>query len=165
MCYIFLLILFCRLTDLERTPAMLAFAGEEEDAPLLRWRVQVEINEHQRICGFQTPMSPEYVALKVADAQKLTCKFHRIPYALFTLIVGLDPYTRQPGLFATDPGGRVGKFGAYAIGRDLDLMNEFLRKYYKEEFSVAEALALAIAALHEVNFSLSFFFFFLIFLG
>jgi 20S proteasome alpha/beta subunit len=165
MCYIFLLILFCRLINLKWTPAMLAFAGEEEDAPLLAWRVQVEINEHQRICGFQTPMSPEYVALKVADAQKLTCKFHRIPYALFTLIVGLDPYTRQPGLFATDPGGRVGKFGAYAIGRDLDLMNEFLRNYYKEEFSVAEALALAIAALHEVNFSLSFFFFFLIFLG
>jgi 20S proteasome alpha/beta subunit len=73
---------------------MLAFAGEEEDASFLAWRVQVEIEEHQRICGFPTPMSPEYVALKVANAQKLTCKFHRIPYALFTLIVGFDPYTR-----------------------------------------------------------------------
>ncbi|KAE8010371.1 hypothetical protein FH972_006745 [Carpinus fangiana] len=139
------------LTNLERTPAMLAFAGEEEDSFLLAWRVQVEIEEHQRIRGFPTPMSPEYVALKVANAKKLTCKFHRVPYALFTLIVGFDPYTWQPGLFATDPGGRVGKFGAYAIGRDLDLMNKFLRNNYQEEISVEVAVALAAAALLKVG--------------
>ena len=94
-------------------------------------------------------ISTEHIALKVADVQYQLC--HTTTgggHPLFTFIAGFDIFTGQPELYAVDFSGRVGRFGAYAAGRGLELMNKFLRNNYQKEYSARE---LAVRALLEVN--------------
>jgi 20S proteasome alpha/beta subunit len=161
MCLIlyFLLIRFCRLDGCYlplNGRNILAFAGLMEHARPLEERVDIEITEHRRHYDVShlIPISPELVALKVADVQYQLCHTKTGGgYPLFTFIAGFDIFTGQPELYAVDFRGRVGRFGAYAAGRGLELMNKFLRNNYQKEYYSARELA--IRALLEVN-SLSF---------
>ncbi|KAE8010372.1 hypothetical protein FH972_006746 [Carpinus fangiana] len=131
---------------------ILAFAGLMEHARLLDERVDIEIAEYRRHYDVShlIPISPELVALKVADVQYQLCHTKTGGgYPFFTFIAGFDIFTGQPELYAVDFTGRVGRFGAYAAGRGLELMNKFLRNNYQKEYYSARELA--IRALLEVG--------------
>ncbi|KAB9197936.1 hypothetical protein FH972_027007 [Carpinus fangiana] len=130
---------------------ILAFAGLMEHALPLEERVDIEIAEYKRLYDVLhlIPISPEHVALKVADVQYQLCHTKTGGgYPLFTFIASFDIFTGQPELYVVDFRGRVGRFGAYAARRGLELMNKFLCNNYQKEFSARE---LAIRALLETK--------------
>ncbi|MBC8517054.1 MAG: archaeal proteasome endopeptidase complex subunit alpha [Nitrosopumilus sp.] len=68
------------------------------------------------------------------------------PNGVSMIIAGIDQ--KGESIYVTDPSGTYVQFAAVAIGAGSDDVNEFLEKHYKEDLSLDDAAALAIAAIN-----------------
>jgi len=68
------------------------------------------------------------------------------PNGVSMIIAGIDQ--KGESIYVTDPSGTYIQFAAVAIGAGSDEVNEFLEKNYKEDMSLDDAAALAIAAIN-----------------
>ncbi len=68
------------------------------------------------------------------------------PNGVSMIIAGIDQ--KGESIYVTDPSGTYIQFAAVAIGAGADDVNAFLEKHYKEDLSLNDAAALAIAAIN-----------------
>ena len=68
------------------------------------------------------------------------------PNGVSMIIAGIDQ--KGESIYVTDPSGTYVQFAAIAIGAGSDDVNSFLEKYYKDDLSLDDAAALAIAAIN-----------------
>lgn len=68
------------------------------------------------------------------------------PNGVSMIIAGVDQ--KGESIYVTDPSGTYVQFAAIAIGAGSDEVNEFLEKNYKDDLSLEDAAALAIAAIN-----------------
>ena len=68
------------------------------------------------------------------------------PNGVSMIIAGIDQ--KGESIYVTDPSGTYVQFSAVAIGAGADDVNAFLEKHYKEDLSLDDAAALAIASIN-----------------
>ncbi len=68
------------------------------------------------------------------------------PNGVSMIIAGIDQ--KGESIYVTDPSGTYIQFSAIAIGAGSDDVNAFLEKHYKDDLSIEDAAALAIAAIN-----------------
>ena len=68
------------------------------------------------------------------------------PNGVSMIIAGIDQ--KGESIYVTDPSGTYIQFSAVAIGAGSDDVNEFLEKHYKDDLSIEDTAALAIAAIN-----------------
>lgn len=68
------------------------------------------------------------------------------PNGVSMIIAGIDQ--KGESIYVTDPSGTYVQFSAIAIGAGSDDVNAFLEKHYKDDLSLEDAAALAIAAIN-----------------
>ena len=68
------------------------------------------------------------------------------PNGVSMIIAGIDQ--KGESIYVTDPSGTYIQFSAVAIGAGADDVNAFLEKHYKEDLSLDDAAALAIASIN-----------------
>ena len=68
------------------------------------------------------------------------------PNGVSMIIAGIDQ--KGESIYITDPSGTYIQFSAIAIGAGSDDVNTFLEKHYKDDLSLEDAAALAIAAIN-----------------
>lgn len=121
-----------------------AAAGYIPDA-----RVQVDdarmfSQSHKLIYDEQVDV--ETVAKHLADRCHQYTQYSGVrPFGVALIIAGVD--VRGSPIFVTDPSGTFVSYTAVAIGAGSEEVNSFLEKNYKEDMSLDDAAALAIAAI------------------
>ena len=68
------------------------------------------------------------------------------PNGVSMIIAGIDQ--KGESIYVTDPSGTYVQFSAVAIGAGADDVNAFLEKHYKDDLSLDDAAALAIASIN-----------------
>lgn len=121
-----------------------AAAGYIPDA-----RVQVDnarfFSQGNRLT-YDEPVEVETVAKHLADQCHQFTQYSGVrPYGVALIIAGVDQ--KGQSIFVTDPSGTYVPFAAVAIGSGSDEVNDFLEKTYKDDLSLEDAAALAIAAI------------------
>lgn len=121
-----------------------AAAGYIPDA-----RVQVDnarfFSQGNRLT-YDEPVEVETVAKHLADQCHQFTQYSGVrPYGVALIIAGVDQ--KGESIFVTDPSGTYVPFAAIAIGAGSDEVNDFLEKTYKDDLSLEDAAALAIAAI------------------
>ncbi|GLT72900.1 hypothetical protein SLA2020_447950 [Shorea laevis] len=136
------------ILPLDNTGTILAYAGSGREAPFLVKRVQIDIEYGEHFTQNSFPISPAYVACKVADVHRQLDCCDRKPYSLLTLIVGFEPSTLLHELWVAHPSGIVRKCRAHAIGRDFELRNEFLCKNYNYQETSGQTAVGSLQSVH-----------------
>jgi proteasome alpha subunit len=122
----------------------IAAAGYIPDA-----RVQVDdartfSQSHKLIYDEQVEV--ETVAKHLADRCHQYTQYSGVrPFGVALIISGVDQGGNR--IYVTDPSGTFVSYSAVAIGAGADDVNAFLEKNYKDEMSLEDASALAIAAI------------------
>lgn len=121
-----------------------AAAGYIPDA-----RVQVDnarfFSQGNRLT-YDEPVEVETVAKHLADQCHQFTQYSGVrPYGVALIIAGVDQ--KGESIFVTDPSGTYVPYAAIAIGAGSDEVNDFLEKTYKDDLSLEDAAALAIAAI------------------
>ena len=122
----------------------IAAAGYIPDA-----RVQVDdartfSQSHKLIYDEQVEV--ETVAKHLADRCHQYTQYSGVrPFGVALIIAGVDQ--RGNLIYVTDPSGTYVSYAAVAIGANADEINAFLEKNYKDEMSLDDATALAVAAI------------------
>lgn len=95
---------------------------------------------------YDEPVEVETVAKHLADQCHQFTQYSGVrPYGVALIIAGVDQ--KGQSIFVTDPSGTYVPFAAIAIGAGSDEVNDFLEKTYKDDLSLEDAAALAIAAI------------------
>lgn len=95
---------------------------------------------------YDEPVEVETVAKHLADQCHQFTQYSGVrPYGVALIIAGVDQ--KGQSVFVTDPSGTYVPFAAVAIGSGSDEVNDFLEKTYKDDLSLEDAAALAIAAI------------------
>jgi proteasome alpha subunit len=121
-----------------------AAAGYIPDA-----RVQVDdartfSQSHKLIYDEQVEL--ETVAKHLADRCHQYTQYSGVrPFGVALIIAGVDQ--RGNLIYVTDPSGTYVSYAAVAIGASADEVNTFLEKNYKDDMSLDDASALAVAAI------------------
>ncbi|MGQ0772312.1 MAG: archaeal proteasome endopeptidase complex subunit alpha [Nitrososphaerota archaeon] len=121
-----------------------AAAGYIPDA-----RVQVDdartfSQSHKLIYDEQVEL--ETVAKHLADRCHQYTQYSGVrPFGVALIIAGVDQ--RGNLIYVTDPSGTYVSYAAVAIGASADEVNAFLEKNYKDDMSLDDASALAVAAI------------------
>ena len=124
-----------------------AIAGLHADARRLidYARVQAQINR----LYYEEPITIEQLTKVICDLKQNYTQFAGVrPFGVALLIAGVD--ATGPRLFSTHPSGAYWEWQATAIGRGAQRVNDILEKEYKKEFSLDEAIKLALKSLKEV---------------
>jgi len=95
---------------------------------------------------YDEPVEVETVAKHLADQCHQFTQYSGVrPYGVALIIAGVDQ--KGQSVFVTDPSGTYVPYAAVAIGAGSDEVNDFLEKTYKDDLSLEDAAALAIAAI------------------
>jgi proteasome alpha subunit len=88
----------------------------------------------------------ETVAKHLADKCHQYTQYSGVrPFGVALIVAGVDQ--RGNIIYVTDPSGTFLSYAAVAIGAGSEDVNSFLEKSYKDDMSIEEAAALAIAAI------------------
>lgn len=88
----------------------------------------------------------ETVAKHLADKCHQYTQYSGVrPFGVALIVAGVDQ--RGNIIYVTDPSGTFVAYAAVAIGAGSEEVNSFLEKNYKDEMSIDDAFALAIAAI------------------
>jgi proteasome alpha subunit len=87
------------------------------------------------------------VAKHLADQSHQFTQYSGVrPNGVALIIAGIDQ--KGESIYVTDPSGTYVQYAAIAIGAGSDEVNDFLEKNYKEDLTLEDAAALAIAAIN-----------------
>lgn len=96
---------------------------------------------------YDEPVEVETIAKHLADQCQQYTQYAGVrPYGVALILGGV--VNNKPELFLTDPSGTFISYDAIAIGSGSDEVTDFLEKTYKEDMSIDEASALAVAGIH-----------------
>ena len=95
---------------------------------------------------YDEPVEVETIAKHLADQCQQYTQYAGVrPYGVALILGGV--VNNKPELFLTDPSGTFISYDAIAIGSGSDEVTDFLEKTYKEDMSIDEASALAVAGI------------------
>lgn len=122
-----------------------AAAGYIPDA-----RVQVEnarfFSQGNRL-NYDESVEVQTVAKHLADQCHQFTQYSGVrPYGVALIIAGVDQ--KGESIYVTDPSGTYVPYAAVAIGAGADEVTDFLEKNYKNDLSLEEGSALAVAAIN-----------------
>ena len=87
------------------------------------------------------------VAKYLADQSHQFTQYSGVrPNGVALIIAGVDQ--KGQSLYVTDPSGTYVQYAAIAIGASSDEVNNFLEKHYKDDMTLEDAAALAVAAIN-----------------
>jgi proteasome alpha subunit len=91
------------------------------------------------------PITVKNLARKIALFKQQYTQYAGLrPFGVMMIFGGVD---EQPELYITHPGGAFYSYEAYAAGMNSDKVNDILREEYNPNFSLEEAIILALKAI------------------
>ena len=97
--------------------------------------------------NYDEPVDVETVAKHLADQSHQFTQYSGVrPYGVALIIGGIDQNGEE--IYVTDPSGTFIPYAAVAIGAGSDDVTSFLENTYKNDMSLDDAAALAIAAIN-----------------
>ncbi len=130
-----------------------AASGIISDARVLIDRAQLKAQQHR--VTYDSEIDIISIVKDMCDLMQMTTQSGGLrPFGVSILVAGVDGKT--PKLFETDPTGIYFQYKAAAIGEGETEVEEILKKEYKEDILIEDALKLAVKALKKVlgpNFS------------
>lgn len=113
-------------------------AGLVGDGLVLVDKGRIEAQSHRLI--YNEPITVENLARRIALFKQSYTQYAGVrPFGVVMIFGGIDD---KPNLYVTHPGGAYFSYLAVAMGRGSDEVNEFLRKNYKEDITLAEVIRL-----------------------
>ncbi len=96
---------------------------------------------------YDEPVEVGTVAKHLADQSHQFTQYSGVrPYGVALIIAGIDQ--KGESVFVTDPSGTYVPYSAVAIGAGSEEVSDFLEKNYREDLSLEDAAALAVAAIN-----------------
>jgi len=96
---------------------------------------------------YDEPVEVETIAKHLADQSQQYTQYAGVrPYGVALILGGV--VNNAPELFLTDPSGTFISYDAIAIGSGSDEVTDFLEKTYKDDMSLDDASALAVAGIY-----------------
>ena len=96
---------------------------------------------------YDEPVEIETVAKHLADQCHQYTQYSGVrPFGVALIIAGVD--VKGESVYVTDPSGTYVPYAAVAIGAGSEEVSDFLEKAYKEDMSLEDAAALAVAAIN-----------------
>lgn len=121
-------------------------SGILSDARVLIERAQLRAQQHR--VTFDTPIDVLSIVKDICNLKQICTQSGGLrPFGVAILVAGID--SGGPKLFETDPTGIFFQYKATTIGEGETEIEEILKKEYKEDMSVDEALRLGLAALYK----------------
>lgn len=122
-------------------------SGILSDARVLVERAQLRAQQHR--VTYDTPIDTVSVVKDICNLKQICTQSGGLrPFGVSLLIAGIDE--AGPKLFETDPTGIFFQYRATAIGEGETEIEDMLRKEYKADLSLQDALKLGIRALHRI---------------
>jgi len=121
-------------------------AGILSDARILIERAQLISQQHR--VTYDSPIEVESVIKEIADImQNFTQYPGARPFGVAIMVAGVNT---QPRLYISDVTGNYVAYKATAIGENDDGIKEKLRKYYREDITIEEAIKLSLRIFKEI---------------
>ena len=96
---------------------------------------------------YDEPVEVETVAKHLADQCHQYTQYSGVrPFGVALIIAGVD--VKGESVYVTDPSGTYVPYAAVAIGAGSEEVSDFLEKTYKQDMSLDDAAALAVAAIN-----------------
>jgi len=96
---------------------------------------------------YDEPVDIETIAKHLADQSQQFTQYAGVrPYGVALILAGVDNGRGQ--LYLTDPSGTFISYDAVGLNTNSDRATDFLEKSYKDDMSLADASALAVAAIY-----------------
>ncbi len=96
---------------------------------------------------YDEPVEVETVAKHLADQCHQYTQYSGVrPFGVALIIAGVDQ--KGESVYVTDPSGTYVPYAAVAIGAGSEEVSDFLEKTYKQDMSLEDAAALAVAAIN-----------------
>ncbi len=96
---------------------------------------------------YDEPVEVETVAKHLADQCHQYTQYSGVrPFGVALIIAGVDQ--KGESVYVTDPSGTYVPYAAVAIGAGSEEVSDFLEKTYKQDMSLDDAAALAVAAIN-----------------
>ena len=122
-------------------------AGLIGDGLILVDRSRLEAQYHRLIYG--EPITVRNLAKRLALFKQQFTQYAGLrPFGVIMIFGGVDS---GPELYVTHPGGAFYAYSAFAVGRNSEKVNEFLKENYKPDMSLKEAIFLIFKALVEAS--------------
>ncbi len=122
-------------------------SGILSDARVLVERAQLRAQQHR--VTYDTPIDTVSIVKDICNLKQICTQSGGLrPFGVSLLIVGIDE--TGPKLFETDPTGIFFQYRATAIGEGETEIEEMLRKEYKVDMTLQEALKLGVRALYKI---------------
>jgi len=124
-----------------------AAAGILSDARVLIERAQLKAQQHR--VTYDSDIDVLTITKDICDLKQICTQSGGLrPFGVSVLVGGVDNH--KPRLFETDPTGIYFEYKATAIGEGEVEVEEILRKNYKEDITIDNALNLSLKALKKV---------------
>jgi len=128
-------------------------AGILSDARILIERAQLVAQQHR--VTYDSPIDVESVVKEMANIMQAFTQYPGTrPFAVSAMVGGVS---KEPKLFISEVTGNYVAYKAAAIGENDEKIKELLRKRYKEDISMEDAIKLSLKIFREVlgkNFSI-----------
>lgn len=122
-------------------------SGILSDARVLIERAQLRAQQHK--VTYDTPIDSISIVKDICNLKQICTQSGGLrPFGVSILIAGID--TTGPKLFETDPTGIFFQYKATVIGEGETEIEEMLRKEYKEDMTIQEAIKLGIKGLYKI---------------
>ncbi len=122
-------------------------SGILSDARVLIERAQLKAQQHR--VTYDTPIDTISIVKDICNLKQICTQSGGLrPFGVSILVAGID--STGPKLFETDPTGIYFQYKATVIGEGETEIEELLRKEYKEDMTIQEALKLGIKALYKI---------------
>lgn len=121
-----------------------AVVGLESDARVLIDQARTYAQSNRLM--YDESIDVEVIAKRIADLKQSYTQYARMrPFGVATLMGGVDSVGNR--LFATDPSGTHKSYKAQAIGVGRETVVKLLKKEYREEMALDDAVQLAVKSL------------------
>ncbi len=122
-------------------------SGILSDARVLIERAQLKAQQHR--VTYDTPIDTISVVKDICNLKQICTQSGGLrPFGVSILVAGIDE--TGPKLFETDPTGIYFQYKATVIGEGETEIEEMLRKEYREDLTLQEALRLGIKGLFRI---------------
>jgi proteasome alpha subunit len=120
--------------------------GYVMDGRVLIERAQLIAQQH--MVTYTVPMETLSLVKEISDTKQSYTQYGGArPFGVSILFIGVDD---EPVLYVTEPTGIFFQYRATAVGENSDAIKKILRKEYKEDMLVEDAVKLAVKALKKV---------------
>lgn len=121
-------------------------AGILSDARILIERAQLTSQQHR--VTYDSPIDIESIIKEIANIMQAFTQYPGArPFGVSIMVAGINA---EPKLFVSDVTGNYVAYKATAIGENDEKLKEQLRKKYREDISLEEAIKLALRIFKEI---------------